>query len=301
MKIFAGRASILGDTVMALPMLNCLHKMYDSPEIHWAVAPKCKQAAPLYLFQDKIDKIILTHDSEGILKHEQELLDENYDLVLNVFPPHPREQDWYNYRSCTDETMLMASEHIYNVWQKLPEDQKRPRLNNWWNKYDLNHLTTYKKDEKCHYIALHTTAGYGSGNQRSPNIKWWRELVDLIYERFPNTSVIQLGHPKDEEINVWTSNLYQAKRIVQDIRKLSLFEQIQIATECDCYIGTDSGFSWIMGALGVKQISLLTNWLPNHYTNPMALAAVNSASNGTNLFAEGGCDNIKINDVLKLL
>lgn len=56
-----------------------------------------------------------------------------------------------------------------------------------------------------------------------------------------------------------------------------------------------------MRALGVKQISLLTNWLPNHYNNQLALAAINCKDSAVDLFAPGSCDNISINTILEVL
>ncbi len=282
MRILAGRASILGDTVMVLPLLNVLNKLYKNPIIDFPIAPKCVQAAPLYLFDKRINSIIKTQNSE-YLTEEEWGNESKYDLIIDCFPKHPREQDWYNYRDCISESILMCGERYYEVFKTLPEDQQKPKLNRWWDNGEINKKT----------IAIHTTAGYSQGKNRSPSYNWWFELVNQLKLNF---EVKQFGHPNDERIGDSLMNE------VEDYRNLSLFSQVQEAVKCEYYIGTDSGFSHIMGALGISnQINLLTMWENNHTQNPLALAPPNCNGNEINLFAENGCSNIKYEDILKLL
>lgn len=272
---------------MALPLINVLNFIYDRPKITWPISKKCRQAAPLYIDQPGINSIYITEQDDGLSEFERKWIKKDFDLLIEPSPQHPKEQDWYNYRSCVEETMLMAGAEYYDVYKNLGSSSQIPRLNNWWD--DSNQV-----NEKT--IAIHSTAGYGQGKNRSPSTDWWRPLCLELLKR--GYKVKQFGHSNDEDIS---SSQWECTGIFKRYNDYSLFEQIQLAAKCEYYIGTDSGFSWIMGALGAKQISLITNWLPNHYTNPLALTPLNCASNSTNLFAENGCDNININKVLELL
>ena len=66
---------------------------------------------------------------------------------------------------------------------------------------------------------------------------------------------------------------------------------------CNAAIGTDSGSMWVIGAYNkIPQINLITNWLPNHFQNKLALAPVGEKT--FNLYADNGCSNISIEDTL---
>lgn len=278
MKIFGGRGGLIGDTIMCLPLIPTLESMYGEIDLTWPICKKCVQASPLYINQAGINSIYVTKDEEWLNDSERAWVENKFDLFINPTPSHPWQSDWYNYRTCVEETMLMAGVQYFETYKTLPDALKLPKLYPWW-----------KQGKKPETIAIHTTAGYSRDKNRSPSFEWWDALCydmsDLGFD------VLQFGHWDDKFIS----------NAIEDYRNASFFEQIQRASECEWYIGTDSGFSWIMGALGVKQISLLTNWLPNHHSNPLALAATNHAGLATNLFAPGGCDNIDINKVLELL
>jgi hypothetical protein len=265
---------------MALPLICVLKKLYgEDCRITWPISRKCVQAAPLYIDQPGINSIYVTKEEEFLNQQELNWIKSEFDLFINPSPNHPWESDWYNHRSCVEETMLMAGEQYFETYKNLlPRAIQAPRLYPWWD--------TKERFERT--VAIHTTAGYGKDFNRSPSLKWWRELTsELVRKKY---KVFQFGHQND----------LTPACVYQRFNELSLFEQIQIAEKCEYYIGTDSGFSWIMGALGKKQVSLITNWLPNHRSNPLALAPTNCKNNATNLFAEGGCDNIDANKVLEM-
>lgn len=283
MKIFGVSEGILGDQIVALPILNYLEEKYPESYKYWYMSKRTRQAAPLYINHPLIDKILIGEKLEGLSKGESYL---KHTLCDTFVEEHPNHQDaqWYNERSMLEEAFYMRGLDYKSEYGK-------PRLDRWWDDGEVNKKT----------IAIHCVAGYSQGGNRSPSEKWWEKLIGRLHEMDYN--IYQFGHENDfifhEQKGIPQSLRLQGVRIPYRFNHLSLFEQVQLAAKCEYYIGTDSGFSWIMGSCGIaNSISLLTDWLPGHTKNPMALAATNWKNNEINLFAKGGCDNIDINYVL---
>ena len=59
-KIFGVRMSLIGDCVMALPILDYLKEKHKDSYVYFSLAQKCKQA--LFLFKDdpRIDEVKIT-------------------------------------------------------------------------------------------------------------------------------------------------------------------------------------------------------------------------------------------------
>lgn len=290
MKIFAGRSSLIGDTVMALPLIKVLQRLYDKPDITWPIAKKCRQAAPLYIDQLGINSIYITQEDEFLNNQEQKWIKENFDLFINPTPGHPKGEEWYNERSCVSETMLMAGEQYYEKWLELDEEDKKPRLNPWWNNGE--------KFEKT--IAIFPFCGYGKGFERSPSKNWWQNLIKILIEDL-DYQILHFGYYNEPDL--WYGKSWELEDEPKYIYNchFPLFEQIQKAYKCSKSITLDSGTGWIMGALGVNQISLICNWLPNHNKNFFALNPINYNNTIKTLFGEKSCDNINKEDIIKLL
>jgi ADP-heptose:LPS heptosyltransferase len=271
-KCWIGRADLIGDCIMALPMLNYIERLYPNSYKIWPILRKCSQAAPLFFNNPWIDKIHISDLDEGFGECDKILFD-SCDLKLNVRPQHKFE-NWHNVNSMCLETWLMGGlpEHAYHL---LPEEEKIPTLYKWFNT---------EKREKT--IAIHCFAGYGRDNQRSPSIEWWEKMICLLWDS--GYEVIRLGHPNEPDFFGKTLDWK-----LGTIRKNSFIEQIQLSLGCSAYIGTDSGFSLAMGAYSHPQISLITNWNVNHTENPFCLQPLNKNNISLfNEFKEGGCSGI---------
>lgn len=283
-KTLAGfiRGSLVGDQIMSLPIINVLNEIYDGEFIlDIYLSRKCKQSAPLFLFQKGINKIILTQDEEFLNQKELYYINKNYDNFGNPAPKHEI-NEWYNYRTCLQETIKMLGNEYYDIYQSLPEDKKKPRLNRWFDNGEV-----FTK-----HVGIWTTAGYGDGHQRSPSKEWWIELIKEIIGK--GYAVYQFGHPKDEPLIV---NHFKIPRY----NELTLFEQIQKSVKFEWNLTTDSGAGWILNAYGIKCISLITRWELGHIQNDLALAPENWDNKNISLFAVGGCSNIPIEKVLEVI
>jgi ADP-heptose:LPS heptosyltransferase len=270
MKIFGTRFSLIGDIVMSLPILDYLKDKYGEYYMYFSIAKKCEQSAPIFYNHPLINSIKISDYHEDLGENDFEIISK-CDLVFNVKPPHPQEQDWYNYRNCIEETALMAG-----LDPKLFKD-KVPSLKQYW---DDEHI--YEKT-----IAIWPFAGYGQGLERSPSKDWW----ELLISRLINNGYKILHFGVDNEPNLSNNENYKK------ITNLSFFEQIKYSLCCNAVIGTDSGSMWVTAAYNkIPQINLITNWLPNHFQNKLALAPIGEKT--INLYADNGCSNISIEETV---
>ena len=273
-KVLGVRQSLIGDCIMSLPVLNFVEKRRPNSYKYWHIAKKCSQSAPLFYNHPLIDKIVITDCEEGFGPKDIELA-KQCDFVFNTTPQHPFGEYWHDHRNMLQETWVMAGIDL-KEFEALTEEEKTPSLTKWFN-----------TNRESNVIAVHCFAGYGRDNHRSPNKEWWAELIESLTKQ--GFKVIRLGHPKEPELTNYN-----------DLRHLSFLEQIQIALGCDMYIGTDSGFSLVMGAYSHPQITLLTNWNVNHFKNPTCLQPINKNNISLfNEFTKGGCSGISKGEVLE--
>jgi ADP-heptose:LPS heptosyltransferase len=271
-KIFGIRGSLIGDSIFALPILTFLEKQFKDSYKYWQIAKKCSQAAPLYYNHPLIDKIIISDCDEGIGPKDK-LIIQDCDMVFNVMPSHPWEQDWPNYRNCYEETWVMSGLDIRDYY-KMTEDERRPKLYQW---FDINPI---RKS-----IAIWPCAGYGMEGKRHPSRDWYNKLVKQLSKKY---DVYQMGHPNDFSID--------GLSIANDKREMSFFDQIKFSLGCSLVITTDSGSGIVLGAYSANQISLLTNHFPGHNTNYTAFAPNNI--NNTNFIGIDNPNNIHIEEIV---
>ena len=274
-KIFGVRGSMLGDSIMALPVLNYLEKIYPNSYKYWSLAKKYSQLSQIYLNHPLIDKIQITDGDEGMCPGDIRIAN-SCDLVINTMPNHTRE-DWFNHYNIYEETFMMAGFPL-EEYRNLSPDQQRPKLEKWFN------IEKFSKK-----IAIFPFAGYNRESKRSPSVLWYKELCSELSGL--GYWIFHFGH--------FNEPLLEYNYPYTNFTKLPLFDQIKMALGCDLVVGTDSGTALVIGAYEHPQISLLTNHWPGHITNPMAFSTNNLTNKS--FFAANGADNIKINDVINYI
>lgn len=285
---FAGRASLIGDSIMFLPVLNYLELKYPNSYKIFPISKKTCQSVELFINHPLIDKLYVMDEWEKLSKKDIELISKS-DVSINPFPQHPPcpgltvgiDNFWYNEYTCVEETFRMAGIDV-EEYRKMPDGFKKPKLEKW-----------FPVEMPINAIGVWPFAGYNKEPKRSPSKQWWVQLcLMLINEGY---QIIQFGHPNDPR-------LFDHDTISMcdylDMRGLSFFEQIKLSLACDFCINSDSGSGWVLGAYGQKQISLITNHAPNHSQNLLAFAPENWAGNSINLFGYGSCDAIPQQDVI---
>jgi ADP-heptose:LPS heptosyltransferase len=276
MNILFSRGSLIGDIVMSLPGLTILKNAHPDCKITFPIARKCAQAADLFRNHPLIDNVYITNATESFDEEDAKKLSFNFNLKFNCFPNHPWQQDWYNYRNCCEETMLMASEDLYHKYVLLSKEDKIPKL----------YAPTGKiKNENA--IAVWPFAGYGSqSNSRSPSLEWWSRVLKVMTK---NHKVLHFGFTNEPSI-IDSPNYHK-------MTNLNFCDQIYKSIGCKMIIGTDSGSMWVTGAYSIApQINLLSNWLPNHHSNKAALAPEGHLTQ--NILADSFSSNHKIEELL---
>ena len=65
-KIFGGRGSLIGDTIMFLPALNILEKLFPNSYKIFPISQKTSYSAVFFLNHPLIDKIHILEKWEGL-------------------------------------------------------------------------------------------------------------------------------------------------------------------------------------------------------------------------------------------
>lgn len=278
MKIWGVRSGMIGDTIMALPILKFLENRYPRSYKYWAVARRFSQSAPLYFNHPLIDKIYILENEHNRSEKESELIN-SCDICINTEPDHPTGDEWYNNFTCCEETFRMAGGNIED-FRSMDELDRKPRLYKWFEQERI------KKG-----IGIWPFAHYGNAPERSPTPEWWKKITDYLIKN--DYTVYHFGHGSEPNIADEFNSKY--KRLTN----LSFIDQVKISTGMDLCFGTDSGSAWVIGAYGVPQINIIsTAGRPYHTKNINALAPENFKNEAKTFSCFDNCDNINVGDVI---
>ncbi len=294
MKIWGVRAGLIGDLIMALPILEYLEIKHPKSYKYWAVHQKCAQAAPLFLNHPLIDKIKIT-DGWVTEAGRDENLKKECNIKFDISPP-VRDPNWRNEMSCIEQTARMAG--IDDLYSVIDEEQRIPSLTQWFPSYTfsnnpINH--GYVDDiESLGYIepnriAIWPFANYMMKLQRSPNQGWWEATISLLIKA--GYEVYHYGWMEEPVLS------HDEK--YQRCCELSFFDQIRSSLESVLSIGTDSGSMWVLGAYKQPQIVLMTYHEAGHNDNPLALAP--PYKNSTTMFNPNNINLIRPASVIALI
>jgi len=287
LKIWGPLSGIIGDLIMGLPILTYFEKKYPGSYKYWVIQKKCAQCAPLYFNHPLIDRIKITDKWNEFGEYDRELMSQ---CGIKARPSTTgwkhSSPDWYNTVSCVEETAFMGG--VTDLLDVLEGVELKPRLYKWFDVGSPVVTSTYaksKNDSKEQYYNNIAIWPFAGSPGRSPSPTWWNALIDSLINS--GYTVSHYGMPWDPKL----SNLEGYKTFPH----LSYFGQVKAALASRLVLGTDSGAMWVMGAYSHPAINLMTNWLPNHKTNLLALEPVND--NGQTFYEMGGCDNISLKRV----
>lgn len=275
--LFLGRGSLLGDICTYLPVLTLIEKVFPNSSKTFFINKKCSQILPLLANHSLIDRIYIGEHDEGLGPNDIEFI-KKHSHYLEVNPEH-RRWDWYN-DEVNSPNMVMENFNMLGLnWRLLNDNELIPKLIKW---FDVT------KTEKC--ISVWPFAGYFRDKSRSPSVEYWERLFRILLQ--DGYKIQHFGHFNEFDYSSILGGFGYTNQT-----KLPFFEQIKLSLGCDINLGTDSGSSLILGGYGMPQITLLTDWMPNHYCNFNVLEPRNK--NNISLFAKGGCDNIPQEEVLQ--
>ena len=285
-KYLCGRASMIGDNLAALPTAIYIKKYDPDAYITWVIGKKCSSFAPLLLNHPDLDKIFVL-DGEEKLESERDFLEYNKnDFKLDINPNHP-DSRYPKEFNIFFESFRMAG-FSEQQWAELTPEEQIPKLVKWWQP-----VKRPFGDKKT--IFFTGMPNFGRESKRWISKQYLEKLVLRLVRL--GYCVIQSGGEQDEtwfngqeieDVSICSLNY---KRV----NELSFFDQIKIANECDCIVGSDSGMSLVCGAYSLQQVSLI----PIHWgneNNPSALSTNNP--NNYSFYSINGTDNIDIEEVI---
>lgn len=285
-KYFMGRSSMIGDNLSALPTATYIKKIDPDAYITWVIGKKCSSFAPLLINHPDLDKIFVLDGEESMESNRDWNEFYSNTFQYNINPQHldnkyPKERNIYL------ESFLMQG-FSEKQWAQLTPEEQIPKLVKWWQP-----VKRPFGDKKT--IFFTGMPNFGRESKRWVSKQYLEKLVLRLVRL--GYCVIQSGGEQDEtwfsgqEIEDISINSLNYKRV----NELSFFDQIKIANECDCIVGSDSGMSLVCGAYSLQQVSLI----PIHWgneNNPSALSTNNP--NNYSFYSINGTDNIDIEEVI---
>ena len=283
-KYWAGRSTMIGDNLSALITATYIKKYDPDAYITWVIGKKCSSFAPLLLNHPDLDKIFVL-DGEEKVESERDFLEYNKNQFhLDINPQHP-DNKYPRERTIYLESFLMQG-FSEKEWAQLTPEEQIPKLVKWWQP-----VKRPFGDKKT--IFFTGMPNFGRESKRWVSKRYLEDLVERLIGL--GYCVIQSGGEQDQN---WFNTVEDSpinNTNYKRINELSFFDQIKIANESDCIVGSDSGASLVCGAYGLRQVSML----PIHWgneNNPSALSTNNP--NNYSFYSMGGTDNIDMNLVI---
>ena len=272
--------SLIGDCICSLTAARYIKKVFPNSYSVATLDPRTRELAPLLLNHSDIDRIYITQKEDGYTESEKQWVstfDLNLPLVGHYVP-----EDWVKTISPreTNFRIRFQFQHIGSLlspegWNKLTEDEKKPKLEQW-----------FKLERFDKLIVLAPFVGYNLDAEttkiRSPSLDWWKVVVEMLFQM--GFTVAQIGtlnfplvynHP----------NFY-------DKRDLSLLESVRLALGADLFIGACGGMSFVINAYGQKSICPYTDWIKN--ATPEALLPINYKDRMIPIFGSDGINSISL-------
>jgi ADP-heptose:LPS heptosyltransferase len=284
-RIWLGRGTMLGDILSTIPVAVYLKKCYPNSYIIWAMGKKSASGAMLYLNHEAINEIFITDGPEDLQSDRDFKKYKSCDIHFSLNPQHPPGSIYPKSGDIYRESFLMQG--LSNEkYDSMSDEDKIPKLVKWWN--------PVKRPFGAQKTVFFTgRPNFGKESKRCVsteyNLKLVQKLMSLGY------AVIQSGGENDPAwFENWKENPNDDYRYLR-VNERSFFDQIQIANECDCIVGSDSGASLILGAYGLRQVSLI----PIHWgneNNPTALSTNNP--NNFSFYSHNGTDDIDMDLVV---
>ena len=300
-KIWGTSFSLIGDLIMSLPQLVYFKKKHKNTYVNFVIHKKISYCAPLFFNHPDIDKILISGEWSSFNSEDFKIASE-CDLITTkldyknkkILDRQHNDKQWYNHRSCVEETALMSGITDFN--DILTNEEKIPYLNKWFDTgfEDEQKKAAYtyeKKNSKRNKIlskslAIWPFAGYGRSKNRNPSEEWWRGLVSRLTN--DSINVYHFGYFKEPKLS-------KNKRYYHNLTDLDFINQIKISLGTKLALGTDSGSMWVLAAYSHPMIVLGTNWYNNHTNN--LKATIPPIQNGECIFNQNNFSNLKIDEI----
>jgi len=268
-KLFGIRMNYIQDIIASLPILDLLEDEIGKTYNIFSIAKSCQEIIPIIKNHSKIQQIKISDYENNLGKTDFEAI-KSCDYYINPSPIHPKEKDWYNFRSLIQETCFMAGLD-YRLIKTLPYIDYKPKKLKSINK-SIFIIPSYLDKEI---------------NKRfGPDDLWWNNILN---NKFFNN------------IKIYSTELLNIKRDYQCIdNKYSFEEKINIALGSNLILAVPSDLSWTASAINsTPQINILSNERPGHIKNYEAFAPIGEKVK--NIFSPFSCNEIDRQRLFELI
>lgn len=273
----------IGDAVCSLPAARYIKKVFPNSYSVAVLDTRSKELAPLLLNHPDIDKIYITQQEGGYTQMEARWVS-TFDCNLHLFG-HFVPDNWIKTITPRETNFRLRfqfqppnSPLSGNGWNFLTEDEKKPKLMQW---FDIGRFDKL--------IVISPFVGYHPNDKttqiRNPSLDWWKSIVEMLLQM--GFIVAQVGIPNSQLV-------YDHENFI-DKTYLSLLESVKLSLGADLFIGACGGMSFVINAYGHKTICPYTDWIKNAV--PEALLPVNYKNKMIPIFGADGINSISIESV----
>jgi len=243
----------IGDMVIFLPYIHAISKKFGYPVS--LLSKKSSKAGDILGEDSHIDEII-TLDKEkdglgGFFKLSNELKKRKFDKVFifnsslryNLIAKFSGIKSIHQYPLFRSKDNIVHSAKIFteNVIDQVVSTEPNLKIKNTNNNFD----------KSLKHICLGISASGPTKRWDINNyIKLCRELIKIKKCKF----YLAAGKEDVHLINIFKNSEIGENCI--SFEKLSIKETLPIIKNCDCYIGSDTGFAHLSVGLGVKALTL---------------------------------------------
>ncbi len=243
----------IGDQIIFLPYLHAISEKFKTPVS--LLAKDNSRAKELFVDDNHIDEIIsLQKDMDGIggiLKLTKELKRRNFDKVI-IFNSSVRYYiiaklsgiksiDQYPLFRTKDNIVLSAKIFTEDIINKVVSTEPNLII-----KKKENNL-----DKSFKYICLGISA---SGPTKRWAINNYIKLAEKINKKFKSKFYLAGGKDDTDLINEFKKSNIGKDSV--SFEKMSIKETLQHISNCDLYIGNDTGWAHISVALKIKALTI---------------------------------------------
>ena len=243
----------IGDMVIFLPYIHAISKKFETPVS--ILAKKSSKPHDIFKYDKHIHEVITLDENKdglgGFFKLSKELKEKNFDMVF-IFNSSLRYSlvakfsgikkifQYPLFRS-KDNIVLSAKIFTENIVGKVVSTEPNLIMNDIKNNFDRS----FK------HICLGISA---SGPTKRWDIKNYVKLCKELSKNKKCKFYLAGGNNDLNLINEFKNS--DIGKNCKSFETLSISETLPLIKNCDCYVGSDTGFAHLAAALGVISITL---------------------------------------------
>ena len=251
-KIALVLARTLGDVLLIHNLVDGIYKKYKNPEID--------------IYTNSVYEDLITGNSKVHRIFPSPNWLENWGYILglisgNLYTDVLIPQQLTHADTVWHQLEHLRHQHLIDYYLdrcRLPKRNSNEILQLYITQHDIDAVKRILEVNKPgKYVVVHTTSGVPT--------KDWNKFSSLVYELLMelNVSVFQVGLKSDEDAYPSQKELPPMGSKFFDVREQLTFSQVgALCREAECFVGLDSGLSYVAAATGKPTVVLQGSTVP---------------------------------------